>query len=149
MIKILLCLVTMLNLASCRMIDTRGQYIDEQAITELQANKPSKEKVMELIGTPTIVPDYTPDTWYYVQRTLARRAWLEPKIIEQRIVEIKFNSDIVDKVVVFDKIPDKEFQGTSEYTRTYGTEASGIQKFVRNIGRFNKKKGNKKSKNKP
>jgi outer membrane protein assembly factor BamE (lipoprotein component of BamABCDE complex) len=84
------------------------------------------------------VPDYNPNTWYYVQRSLARRAWFEPKVIEQRIVEIKFNNDVVSNVLL---LKDEHVEGISnvgEYTQTYGTEASGLQKFVRNIGRFNK-----------
>ena len=33
-----------------------------------------------------------------------------------------------------------------EYTKTYGTELNGLQKFVKNIGRFNKTTEGKKKK---
>ena len=131
-------LLALIILCSCQAIDIRGQYVDDNAINQLQNKVLTKAEVEDLIGTPTIVPEYNKDTWYYVQRSLARRAWFEPKVIEQRIVEVRFNNDVVANVLL---LKDEHIEGissTSEYTQTYGTEASGIQKFVRNIGRFNK-----------
>ena len=41
----------------------------------------------------------------------------------------------------------EEINIISEYTKTYGTELNGLQKFVKNIGRFNPSTdGKKKSK---
>jgi outer membrane protein assembly factor BamE (lipoprotein component of BamABCDE complex) len=141
---------SILILTGCQTIDIRGQYVEDAAIAQLQTRTMTKAEVVNLIGTPTIVPDYTPNTWYYVQRSLARRAWFDPKVIEQRIVEVRFNNkDVVSEVLVLNDLQIDEIKSSSEYTKTYGTEANDIQKFVRNIGRFNKttdgkKKGKKK-----
>ncbi|MGI4776287.1 MAG: outer membrane protein assembly factor BamE, partial [Janthinobacterium lividum] len=71
--------LALLTLFGCQTIDTRGQYVDDASITQLENKNLTKEQVIELIGTPTIIPDYNPDTWYYIQRLLARKAWLTPK----------------------------------------------------------------------
>lgn len=136
------------TLSSCQTIDVRGQYIDDNAVSQLENKKLTKDQVIDLIGTPTIVPDYTPDTWYYVQRSLARRAWLTPKVIEQRIVKIRFNNGITAEVAVLNDLHQEEIKVISEHTRTYGTEQNSIQKFIKNIGRFNKTTDGKKGRRK-
>jgi len=149
MIKLLILATPILLLQGCQTIDIRGQFVEDTAIKKLEEHSLSKAEVVDLIGTPTLIPDYSPSTWYYVQRSLARRAWLEPKVIEQRIVEVKFNNaDIVSEVVIRNNSQVDGLKGTSEYTQVYGTEANGIQKFVRNIGRFNKTTDGKKKRKK-
>jgi len=149
-VKLFVLAASILILSGCQTIDIRGQYVEDTAITKLEERALNKGEVVELIGTPTLIPDYSPNTWYYVQRSMAKRAWFEPKVIEQRIVEVKFNNaNIVDEVVVRNNSQVDGMKGTAEYTQVYGTEANGIQKFIRNIGRFNKttdgkKKGKKK-----
>lgn len=146
--KLIIFIIITIGLQSCQTVDMQGQYVDNQAIEELKTKAFSKEQVIELIGTPTTIPDYSKDTWYYIQRGLARRAWFEPKVVEQRIVKIRFNSQgMVEEVDFLQNGSNEQVQVVSEYTKTYGTELNGIQKFVKNIGRFNKTTdGNKKKK---
>ncbi len=149
--KKLFFLAVLLCLQGCASIDVRGQFVSDSAIEEINNKKLNQDQIVSLIGTPTYIPEYSPDNWYYIQRSLSRRAWFEPKVIEQRIVKISFTkhgklsdaillSDIHDENIIIDK----------NYTKTKGTEQNGIQKFVKNIGRFNKttdgKKKRKKSK---
>ena len=135
-------------LCSCQTIESRGQFIDNNLLSTLETRKLNKAGVEDLIGTPTIVPDYTPNTWYYVQRSLSKRAWFKPKVIEQRIVKITFNqNDLIEEVQLLNDSHNDDIHIISEYTKTYGTELNGLQKFVKNIGRFNKTtSGKKKSK---
>lgn len=136
------------TLCSCKTIESRGQYVDDNLLATLEEKRLSKSEVEDLIGTPTIIPDYTPNTWYYVQRSLARRAWFEPKVIEQKIVKITFNKkDVIEEVLVLSDSHKDDINIMGEYTKTYGTELNGLQKFVKNIGRFNKTtEGRKKKK---
>ena len=94
--------------------------------------------MVELIGTPTYVPDYSKNTWYYIQRSLAKRAWFNPKVIKQRIVKVVFNGDKVQEAGLLNDSQNEEISTQSSYTQTYGTQQNGVQKFVKNIGRFNK-----------
>ncbi|WCR56279.1 MAG: hypothetical protein PG979_000336 [Rickettsia asembonensis] len=98
-----------------------------------------------------MVPEYSQNTWYYVERVMSQRAWLNPKIEKQKIVKITFDANnFIQEVVVIDDSHRQDIETVREYTRTYGTELNGLQKFVKNLGRFNKTTdGNKnKSKNK-
>ncbi|MCC8418132.1 MAG: outer membrane protein assembly factor BamE [Rickettsia endosymbiont of Glossina mortisans submortisans] len=139
------------SLSGCKTIENRGQSIDDSALVKLESKKLNKTEVIELIGTPTMVPEYSQNTWYYVERVMSQRAWLNPKIEKQKIVKITFDANnFMQEVVVIDDSHRQDIETVREYTRTYGTELNGLQKFVKNLGRFNKTTdGNKnKSKNK-
>ncbi|MCC8462746.1 MAG: outer membrane protein assembly factor BamE [Rickettsia endosymbiont of Ecitomorpha arachnoides] len=139
------------SLSGCKTIENRGQSIDDSALVKLESKKLNKTEVVELIGTPTMVPEYSQNTWYYVERVMSQRAWLNPKIEKQKIVKITFDANnFMQEVVVIDDSHRQDIETVREYTRTYGTELNGLQKFVKNLGRFNKTTdGNKnKSKNK-
>ncbi|WP_218460924.1 outer membrane protein assembly factor BamE [Rickettsia sp. TH2014] len=139
------------SLSGCKTIENRGQSIDDSALVKLESKKLNKTEVVELIGTPTMVPEYSQNTWYYVERVISQRAWLNPKIEKQKIVKMTFDANnFMQEIVVIDDSHRQDIETVREYTRTYGTELNGLQKFVKNLGRFNKTTdGNKnKSENK-
>lgn len=131
-------------LTGCQTIYSRGQYIDDQQLESLMKKNMTKEQVVSLIGSPNLVPDYTPDTWYYAQRSLSYRAWLKPKVASQRIVMIKFKNDKTAEVEVFNEEHINEIMVVEEYTKALGNEKTNLQRFVNNMGKFNKTKKEKK-----
>lgn len=135
--KVIFTLLTLLIISACQSIDVRGQFVSEESIQTLNAKKLTKQEVSALIGTPTYIPDYSSDTWYYIQRSAARKAWLSLKIIDQRVVKVIFSGNKVVQAILIEDM-DKDIAIQSTYTETHGTKRNGIQKFVKNIGRFNK-----------
>jgi len=125
-------------LAGCQSIDVRGQFVSDEAIKQINSQHPNKDQLVALVGTPTYVPDYSKNTWYYIQRSLAKRAWFDPKVTKQRIVKVVFNGDKVQEAGLLSDSQNEEISSQSAYTQTYGTQQNGMQKFVKNIGRFNK-----------
>ncbi len=147
-IQVFLILSILFTLCSCQTIELRGHYIDSNLLSTLVKTRLNKSVIEDLIGTPTITPDYTANTWYYVHRSLVKRAWLKPKVIEQQVVKISFNkNNIVENVLVLNDSHKDNIVLTKEYTKTYGIEINGLQKFVRNIGRFNKTNDGRNKKN--
>lgn len=128
----------LLIISGCQSIDVRGQFVSDSVIEQINVKKPNQEELIVMAGTPTYIPDYSPDTWYYIQRSLARKAWFDPKVAQQRIVKITFTKDKrVREAVLLENSQNESIVLNNSFTKTYGTEQSGIQKFVKNIGRFN------------
>ena len=97
-----------------------------------------------MIGTPTYIPDYSSENWYYINRTISRKAWFKPKVIQQRIVEVNFNkNNQVSQIFLLENSHNEQLAVNNSYTETEGTEKSGLQKFVKNLGRFTKTSKNK------
>ena len=145
----LLIILSFTLLSGRQSVDVRGQSVSDDNIAKINNGNLSQEEVIELIGTPTYVPEYTKDTWYYVQRSLTRRAWLEPKVVEQRIVKVTFDQrNKANKAELITDSHNDNIAIQSTYTESHGTEKSGVQKFVQNIGRFNKTTDGKKTKQK-
>ena len=130
--------IFLILLAGCQSIDVRGQFVSDEAIKQINSQHPNKVELVGLVGTPTYIPDYSKNTWYYIQRSLAKRAWFDPKVVKQRIVKVVFNGDKVQEAGLLSDGQNEEISSQSAYTQTYGTQQNGIQKFVKNIGRFNK-----------
>ncbi|MCF8493862.1 MAG: outer membrane protein assembly factor BamE [Rickettsiaceae bacterium] len=130
--------IFLILLAGCQSIDVRGQFVSDEAIKQINSQQPTKVELIALVGTPTYVPDYSKNTWYYIQRSLAKRAWFDPKVVKQRIVKVVFNGDKVQEAGLLSDGQNEKISSQSNYTQTYGTQQNGIQKFVKNIGRFNK-----------
>lgn len=138
-----------LGISGCQSIEVRGQFINDEAIEEINAKKPSSDEVLRLLGSPTYVPEYSPNNWYYIQRSIAKRAWFEPKVVEQRVVKIEFNTQgKTDKAVLLASEHIENLQVDNQYTKSVGTEKNQLQKFVKNIGRFNKTTNNNKKRQK-
>ncbi len=149
MFKILI-LIFCLSLSGCKSIRSHGKHLDESDIEKLQNTKLTKSDVENLIGTPTIIPDYTANVWYYIERFSEKRAWFSDNLIDQKIVKILFDkNNIIQEVSTYGFDVANNINIVSEYTKSCGTELSVLQKFAKNIGRFNHSKEKKKNSKKP
>lgn len=141
MLRFILPILLLFVISGCQSIDVRGQYIDDKQISTIEDKKLNKDQVIELLGSPTLVPEYTPNRWYYAERAMQKRAWFLPKVVAQRVVVVTFGVDnIVKEVEVFNDSHSNNVKVVSEYTKSLGDEENALQQFVRNIGRFNKNK---------
>ncbi len=133
-------------LSACQSVDIRGQYVSDKAISDINNNHFDQYQVIDFIGNPSFVPEYSQNTWYYIQRSQTKRAWFDPQVVEQRIVKITFDQAGIAKnaeLVEGGHMDNIALKG--DVTPTPGTEENGLQKFVKNIGRFTKSSSKKKA----
>ncbi len=138
-------LLLVLTLTGCKTIYSRGQFVEDAQVEQLMNKKMTKEQVVGLIGTPTIVSDYSKDTWFYAQRVMYSRAWFDPKVISQRVVKLVFSGNKLTEVEVFNDNHEDGIVVSEEYTKSPGSEKTYMQNFMKNFGKFNKKKKKKKN----
>lgn len=139
----LLALILTLFLCSCQSMNNRGTYIDDDMVAQAKSQKMDKEQLLYIFGAPTLKPDYSPNKWYYVSRTVRNKSWDAPKLKKQRIVEVIFKGDEVEEINVMDRKYQKHVKISKDATISKGTEENPVQTFVKNFGRFNKSKKGK------
>lgn len=131
---------------SCKMMYSRGHYIEDESIAKMRESIEQKsytltqQQVIELIGTPTLEVNYDKNKWYYMYQFMSKRAWFDPKVEKQRVVMLQFsNHKNLQDIAVYDNLQDENVKVISDYTKVYGTEETPIQSFVKNVGRFRPK----------
>jgi outer membrane protein assembly factor BamE (lipoprotein component of BamABCDE complex) len=130
-------------LISCATTHINGQYVDDKDVENISKCK-DKTCVFSAMGSPTFVSVSEPNTWYYVSRTLKTIPLSKPRLHEQRIAKVVFDerNNLID---VQSKVDDLKDNVISEKTTTFthGKKETAIEHFVKNFGKFNKKREKK------
>lgn len=127
-----------LTTTSCQYNYHAGTNITDEQISSISNRVVTKEEIEEKFGSPNLTPDYSPSRWYYVYRSMAKRAFFTPTIKEQRVVVVEFAGDQLASIELQDNKHNAGVQVISEYIRTQGSQKNPIQEYIGNIGRFHK-----------
>ncbi len=123
--------------------NVRGYFIDDVLIAEIKSDVDDKGSVLNVLGSPSNVSTFGTDTWYYVTRKTERLAFFEKKIVDQRVVAIKFDdSGVVAEVKRYETEDARTIVMSERVTPTRGKQLSLVQQLFGNLGRFTGEEGN-------
>jgi outer membrane protein assembly factor BamE (lipoprotein component of BamABCDE complex) len=127
-------------LASCTTTHINGQYIDSELVSILNQNAKNKRTVISIMGPATFSSQENDNIWYYVQRKIKSGPLKHPTLTEQQIIKITFDTqgNVVNIEHIVDQ--DKEFTLEKNISFTYGKGESGMTHIIKNLGRFTKKR---------
>jgi outer membrane protein assembly factor BamE (lipoprotein component of BamABCDE complex) len=78
--------------AACHPItDNLGNRTLKENVEQIQVGRTSKAEVARLLGSPSNVAAFDPDTWYYISARSVQYAFLKPKVVEQNVLVIRFD----------------------------------------------------------
>ena len=81
-----------LALAGCASFNVhKGAVIDTELAAAIQPGIDNKASVQKLLGSPTMVGQFTQTDWYYVSRDQAQLAFRDPKIMRHQVLHIQFD----------------------------------------------------------
>jgi len=131
-----------LALASCGIpVDQRGNLPDERNLSQIKPGETDKATVTRLIGSPSSVAAFDPNTWYYISQKTKTVAFFRTDVLDQEVIAITFDQDGVVKTIGNRGLQDAEaVTPNSNVTPTYGREFSTIEQFLGNFGKFVNKK---------
>lgn len=129
-----------LSLGGCQTaIDVRGFVPDDESLSRIEVGKQNKDDVRELLGTPSTVGLFGDETWLYISRRTSTYAFLEPKILEQKVVAILFDEQgSVTDIRKLELSDGKVVEHVARVTPSPGKELSFLEQLLGNVGRFNK-----------
>lgn len=126
-----------LGLASCSSSETisRGYVINEAALERIKPGT-SVEQVLSILGTPSTVSTVGNKTFYYISQKLQRTVqFIEPRIVDQRVVAVYFNQAFkVERVANYGLKDGVVFDFISRTTPTSGAEQSFLGQLFRGGG---------------
>jgi outer membrane protein assembly factor BamE (lipoprotein component of BamABCDE complex) len=118
-----------LSVAACApRIDQRGNKPDEDQVVQINPGVDDKNRVAELIGTPSTISTFDDRTWYYISKRTETTAFFDPEVKDQEVLAINFDEGgIVESMKIYG----------DRTTPTEGNELTIIQQLLGNLGRFN------------
>ena len=106
----------------------RGYVFDQASLDQVPVGA-SQEQVLLVLGTPSTIATVSGEVFYYIsQRTERKAAFLNPKVVDQRVLAIYFAPDRrVERIANYGVQDGKLFDFVSRTTPTGGEELSFLR----------------------
>ncbi|ACK49628.1 SmpA/OmlA domain protein [Methylocella silvestris BL2] len=139
-LKLALAAALPLGLGGCLGYDgtvVHGYQSDPRTLEQVRVGA-SAEQVLTLLGTPTTTSTVGGGVWYYVTQVTDRSiAFLQPKLIDQRVFAVYFDKNKkVERIANYGIQDGKVFDFVSRTTPTAGAESTFLKGMFLNLMRF-------------
>ena len=126
-------------LAACSpIIQQEGNVPDADQVVQINPGVDDKNRVPQLLGSPSSVSAFQDRTWYYISRRTETTAFFDPQVVEQEVLAITFDSqNIVQDMKVYGLENGRMVAMVDRVTPTYGNDLTIVQQVLGNLGRFN------------
>lgn len=123
-------------------VDNQGNLPDAEVLTKIEVGKQGREQVLDLIGSPSSVAAFGPETWYYISQRIHSVAFFSPTLEDRKVIAIRFDDKgVVREVRELGLEDGKKIEHVERVTPTAGHEMTVLEQMVGNLGRFNRKPG--------
>lgn len=129
-----------LSLGGCLGYDgtvQHGYVLDAKALEQVKVGA-SAEQVLTVLGTPSTTSTIGSEAWYYItQKTERTMQFLDPKVVDQRVVAVYFSkAKKVERIANYGLEDGQVVDFISRTTPTGGTESSFIRNALTGLLRF-------------
>ncbi len=118
--------------------DTRGNLPLQEVVETIERGKQNRDQIVAILGSPSTKATFgKQDIWYYIGKKTETLAFFEPKLLERKILVIKFDDQgVVETVTSFDASAGKRVELVERVTPTKGKELGILEQIIGNVGRF-------------
>lgn len=132
---IVLCLFFTLNISCVNTKVVNGQLPDADLLSALKIGKDNKKLVQKILGSPSFNGELGDNSIYYVFSVSSKIAFMNPTLIDQKVLQVKFDKeDILEKVMLFKKDDVEEIVMSAKTTKTAGKKMGFFEQLISNIG---------------
>lgn len=109
----------------------RGYVLDDKLLSDLKPGTDA-QKVLQTMGTPSTVSTVGNQTWYYISQTTTQRfQFMNPTVVDQRVLAVNFNKNMkVERVASYGLQDGVVFDFVSRTTPTSGAELSLVRQLL-------------------
>ncbi len=120
-------------------VDSRGNLPDGEALARIKIGEVSKMEVQEVLGSPSSVAAFNDNEWYYISKRTETVAFYRPKVVESKILVLRFDrAGVLKEMETLDQSDSRDVDLVKRETATAGNEITVLQQLFGNFGRFNK-----------
>lgn len=131
------CLAAVATAACSPVVSVHGNSVDDARAGELVPGTHTREDVALILGSPSSVSLFGKETWFYIGDQQETMAFLEPEVVDRRVVTCRFDDDgVLESVESFGIERGKKVDIVDRTTPTRGNEMTILEQFIGNIGRF-------------
>lgn len=125
--------------AACApVVDIRGNMPDDDRLSEVKEGVTTRDQVQEKLGSPTAIATFDDSIWYYISKKTEQTAFFEPKVLEQRVLVLRFSD--TGRLTEMKSLTLDDAQQVSlvqRSTPTAGQDLGLLEQLIGNLGRFN------------
>ncbi len=122
-------------------INNHGFDKEDIDFSKITPGVSSRENVHQLLGSPTSMSNFEPETWYYISQKTSATAFLPANTLDQSVMEITFSpAGIVTNVKEIAGEEARDIKPVTRQTPTAGHESSVLREVFSNFGRMAPKK---------
>jgi outer membrane protein assembly factor BamE (lipoprotein component of BamABCDE complex) len=134
-LKTLPLLFLALTLTACEpTVANRGNILDAEKLQDIMVGTSTREDVATKLGTPTQVSTFDDKVWYYIGRQTEQYSFLDPEVIKQKAVEVRFDDrGIVTAVNDMNLDEAHDVETVDRTTPTYGRDDTFIKQLIGNL----------------
>jgi len=118
-----------------RIVANQGYLVDETLVTSIQAGVDNRQSVERTLGRPTLASQFDDKAWYYVSRNTGQYAFIQPKVLNQSILVVRFDEE--GNVAAVERRGMEQVANVSingDKTPTLGRETGLFEDIFGNIG---------------
>lgn len=121
---------------------TRGNLVEDYRLSEVVPGVSTKSNVLQSLGSPTTQAPFDDNVWYYISQKTEKRGFMDPKVVDEKIVVVAFDEDGVVQIAQPIDADRLDVPRVRRKTPTGGNEVTVLQQLLGNVGRFNRPESN-------
>lgn len=115
--------------------NVRGNLLTESQLSTIQPDTTNRETVLRVLGPPSTVATFDKQIWYYIGRQEEEWAFLNPDVIQQRVVALYFNErGVVEHVERYNGDDRRQVDVVERETPTSGHKIGFFEQILGNLG---------------
>ncbi len=128
--------VLIIALASCvSRVNKHGYMFDLADHDRLKAEITSKDVVLRIMGSPTIITSFDNDeTWIYFAEDVRSLLFFRPDVVRREVMAIKFDNDTIKELSHLDLSNEEKLKFASDYTKVESSHPGFFKSIFGNIG---------------
>ena len=115
--------------------NVRGNLLTESQLSTIQPGTTNQQTVLRVLGPPSTEGTFDKQIWYYIGRQEEEWAFLNPEILEQRVVALYFDErGVVEHIERYSGDDRRQVDVVERETPTSGHKIGFFEQILGNLG---------------